>query len=174
MDTITVSLAPGEVLLDRLLEEGVAVAHECGGRLACSTCQVLVHEGMERLNAISEDELDLLDRAAVDVPGARLACQAVSDGGEVVIELSGKVVPARIAGASPVSVSERAGTYLAGQLARHVGAVAIRLAVEPAGCSGLRYRVDPAERSATTTRCSRAQACALWSTGSACRTSRAR
>jgi len=61
----------------------------------------------------------------------------------VVVELPKATVPGRVAGSSPVSVSERAATYLAAQLARHPGAVAVRLAVEPSGCSGLGYRVDP-------------------------------
>ena len=38
MDTVTVTLADKEVLLDRLLEDGVAIAHDCGGMLACSSC----------------------------------------------------------------------------------------------------------------------------------------
>jgi iron-sulfur cluster assembly protein len=95
---------------------------------------------------MSEDELDMLDRAAADAPGARLACQAVSAGGEVVVELEESTVPARVAGSSPVQLTPRARAHLAAQLARYPGAVAVRLAVEPAGCSGLRYRVDPALR----------------------------
>jgi iron-sulfur cluster assembly protein len=144
MNSVTVRLDQGQVLLDRLLLEGVSVAHECGGKLACSTCRVVVQEGMECLSTMSEDELDMLDRASVDAPGARLACQAVSSGGEVVVIFPESTVPARVAGSSPVSVSERAAAFLAAQLARHPGAQAIRLAVEPAGCSGLRYRLDPA------------------------------
>jgi iron-sulfur cluster assembly protein len=145
MDRLTLTLDADEVLLERLLKDGVAVAHECGGKLACSTCLVLVRDGMEHLGAASEDELDMLERTSVDQPGARLACQAVSTGGKVVLEVSTSEVPAKPAGSSPVSVTGRARKYLAGQLARHAGAVAVRLAVEPAGCSGLRYRVDPAE-----------------------------
>jgi iron-sulfur cluster assembly protein len=145
MDRLTLTLDADEVLLERLLKDGVAVAHECGGKLACSTCLVLVRDGMEHLGAASEEELDMLERASVDQPGARLACQAVSTGGKVVLEVSKGEVPAKPAGSSPVSVTGRAAQYLAGQLARHAGAVAVRLAVEPAGCSGLRYRVDPAE-----------------------------
>lgn len=145
MDTVTVTLSEGEVLLDRLLQDGIALAHECGGTLACATCCVIVRDGLETLSPASEDEIDMLDRASVDKPGARLACQVVAGGGEVVIELSENNIPGRAGGASPVSVTERAAKHLATQLARHPGAVAVRLAVEPAGCSGLGYRVDHAD-----------------------------
>ena len=144
MDTVTLALDAGEVLLDRLLDEGVAVTHECGGKLACSTCQVLVRDGMEHLSAMSEDELDMLERASADTPGTRLACQAVSAGGEIVVSLRETVLPARGAGSAPIELSEAAAQYLSAQLARHPGAVAVRLAVEPAGCSGFRYRLDHA------------------------------
>lgn len=145
MDTVTLDLDAGEVLLDRLLEDGVAVAHDCGGKLACSTCQVVVRTGMERLSAMSEDELDMLDRASADVPGTRLACQAVSAGGEVVVSLPEGVFPERHAGSSPIQLSEAAAAYLRVQISRHPGAVAVRLGVERAGCSGFRYCVDRAE-----------------------------
>ena len=143
MDILTVNPAKGERLLERLLEAGVAVAHDCGGKLACSSCLVLVREGMAHLSEASEDELDMLERAGVDAPGARLACQAMAEGGELRLELPQSTVPARVAGASPVSISARAARYLAAQLAKHPGAVAVRLAVQPAGCSGFGYRVDP-------------------------------
>jgi 2Fe-2S ferredoxin len=136
MDTVTVALEAGEVLLDRLLEEGVAVTHECGGKLACSTCQVVVREGMAHLSAMSEDELDMLDRASVDAPGTRLACQAVSDGGEVVVALPESALPARAAGSSPIQLSDAAAAYLRAQIGRQPGAVAVRIGVEGAGCSG--------------------------------------
>jgi len=41
-------------------------------------------------------------------------------------------------------VTSQAAAHLAAQLAKHPGALGVRLGVEPAGCSGLRYRVDPA------------------------------
>lgn len=146
MDTVTIDLARDEVLLDRLLDEGLDVAHECGGKLACTTCQVTVLDGMERLSPAGEDELDMLDRAGLDEAGARLACQAISGGGEVVLQLSRSTVPARVAGSSPVTISEGAAKFMSMQLARHPGALAVRLAVEPAGCSGFRYRIDPVEK----------------------------
>lgn len=144
MDTVTLTLDAGEVLLDRLLEEGVAVTHECGGKLACSTCQVVVREGIEHLSAMSEDELAMLDRASASAPGTRLACQAVSAGGEVVVALSESALPTRVAGCAPIQLSEAAAQYLRAQIARHPGAIAVRLGVERAGCSGFRYRLDRA------------------------------
>src|SRR5690606_35890929 len=98
MSIVTARPAEGEVLLDRLAEEGVAVAHECGGKLACSSCQIIVREGAERLSAASEDELDMLERAAVEDPNARLACQAVSKGGEILVEVPDPAIPARALG----------------------------------------------------------------------------
>jgi iron-sulfur cluster assembly protein len=146
MTTVTLDLSEGEVLLDRLLEEGVPLTHECGGTLACATCCVVVRTGQETLSPASEDEIDMLDRASVDEPGARLACQAVAGGGEVVVSLlPDPEIPTRAAGTSPVAVTARAAKHLAAQLAKHPGAVAVRLAVEPAGCSGFGYRVDHAD-----------------------------
>jgi iron-sulfur cluster assembly protein len=139
------NLAKGERLLDRMLEAGIALEHDCGGALACASCRVVVREGEQALSAASEDELDMLERADALEPGARLACQAFAEGGELVVEVSEREVPARTAGTSPVSVSARAAQFLAAQLARHPAAVAVRLAVEPSGCSGFAYRIDPTD-----------------------------
>lgn len=143
-------LAEGETLLEGLLRNGVALAHECGGTLACATCCVVIRQGLESLGAASEDEQDMLDRADVRVPGARLSCQAIVARSDLVIEIPDGVaagVAARGASpppaAVPVSLSERAARHFVSQLAKHPGAVAVRLSVEPAGCSGFSYRVDP-------------------------------
>jgi iron-sulfur cluster assembly protein len=143
MDELRLTLGEGERLLDHLLDRGVAISHDCGGTLACSSCRVLVLEGLERLNAASEDELDMLDRAGAARPGARLACQA-EGAGEIVIEVP-RMATRSLTVAASISVTERAAQYFAGQLAKRVGAVAVRLAVERAGCSGFAYRVDPAD-----------------------------
>ena len=145
MGHFKLKLAKGERLLDRILGAGIALDHECGGALACASCRVIVRTGAQTLNTASEDELDMLDRVAAEDPRSRLACQALAEGGEVEVELPATAVPARAGGSSPVSVTERASRFLAGQLAKHPGAVAVRLAVHPSGCSGFRYRVDPAD-----------------------------
>src|SRR5689334_5795663 len=75
MKNLKLRLGDGEVLLDRLLDEGVDISRDCGGTLACASCRVIVREGLEPLEPASEDELDMLERAGAAAPGARLACQ---------------------------------------------------------------------------------------------------
>ena len=143
MNAFAVSLAEGELLLDGLLREGAEVAHDCGGTLACVTCRVIVREGAEALRPASDDELDLLDRAGATEPGARLACQAAGPA-EVLVELPEARAPAS-SKTLPLTVTPHAARFLSAQLAKHPGAVAVRLGVRPAGCSGLRYVVDHAD-----------------------------
>jgi iron-sulfur cluster assembly protein len=144
MGTFNVTLDQGEVLLEALLQEGAPVAHDCEGTLACASCRVLILVGMEQLNPPSEDELDMLERSGASAPGARLACQAIGAGGELVIEVASAIAPTH-ATTSPVCISERAAKHFRAQLAKHPGAVAVRLSVAPSGCSGFGYRVDHAE-----------------------------
>jgi iron-sulfur cluster assembly protein len=145
MESRRLRLAPGERLLDRMHAEGIPLETECGGVLACASCRVVVREGAHALDPACEDELDMLERAGADQPGARLACQARATGGEVVVALAPRKLEARAAGSQPVHVSERAAKFLGAQLARHPAACGLRLSVEPSGCSGFGYRIDPAD-----------------------------
>ena len=141
VDTLTLTLSEGEVLLHSLLKSGAALAHDCDGKLACATCCVVVRAGAETLSAPSDDELDMLDRAGAAEEGARLACQ-VTGAGEVTVDVPRIEVPAHQR-SLPVTLTADAARFLALQLGRRPGAAGVRLAVAPAGCSGLRYRVDP-------------------------------
>jgi iron-sulfur cluster assembly protein len=149
MATVRLRLAEGEHLLERLLEHGVELAHDCGGALACATCRVIVREGLESLEAASEDERDFLDKASSFEPGARLACRAIGGGGDLVIEIpqhEALRIAAPLQGtARAITLSGSAARHFAAQLAKRPGAAAVRLAVQPAGCSGYRYRVDHAD-----------------------------
>jgi iron-sulfur cluster assembly protein len=143
VNTVTLRLGEGEVLLARLMENGVGIAHDCGGALACASCRVVVFEGAQTLSAPSEDELDMLERAGAAGAGVRLACQASGSGADLVVAVPRREAPHHDS-VLPVAATTRAATHLAAQLAKHPDALGVRLGVEPAGCSGLRYRVDPA------------------------------
>lgn len=126
----------GETLLERLLGEGTEIGHDCGGKLACSSCRVSILEG--DLAEASEDELDLLDRAGAGAAD-RLACQ-VSGPAQLRIEVpAARATQGR---SDPVRVTPQAASHLLAQLPP--GAAGARLKVEASGCSGLRHRVEPA------------------------------
>jgi len=146
---VNLPLVAGRSLLYSLLAGGISLEHECGGKLACATCRVIVREGLEHLDPPDDEELDMLERAGVAHPGVRLACQAIAAGADVAIEIPRvEALPPATAskeGALPVSLSARAARHLAAQLAKRPAAAAVRLGVAPAGCSGLRYRVEFAD-----------------------------
>ena len=78
---------PGSVL-DIALGFKVGLDHACGGVCACSTCHVIVREGLQSCNESTEDEDDMLDNAPGLTPYSRLGCQCVPDGTmDVVIEI---------------------------------------------------------------------------------------
>jgi len=66
----------GESILDVAEECGARVGHACGGNLACSTCHVWVHEGLDSLPEVHDKENDIMDRAFDVRPESRLGCQA--------------------------------------------------------------------------------------------------
>jgi 2Fe-2S ferredoxin len=75
-------------ILEIALGHGVEIDHACGGVCACSTCHVIVRQGLESIPEASEDEEDQLDNARGLTPQSRLACQAVPDGScDVVVEI---------------------------------------------------------------------------------------
>jgi len=146
-DTVTLPLAAGDILLDRLLQHDVEIGHECGGKLACASCRVVVREGLEGLAAASDDEREMLDLARVTDPESRLACQAMAGSADVVIEIP-RIRPAAAASSIPgkaLALSERAAAHFKLQLGKRRSAVAVRLSVRPAGCSGYRYGVEYAD-----------------------------
>jgi 2Fe-2S ferredoxin len=79
--------APGTSICEALLENGVAIEHACDMSCACTTCHVVVREGIASLNEPDEAEEDLLDRAWGLEPDSRLSCQAILAQKDVVVEI---------------------------------------------------------------------------------------
>jgi 2Fe-2S ferredoxin len=78
---------PGSIL-DIAGAAGIPLDHACGGVCACSTCHVIVREGLETCNEATDDELDMLDEARGVTTESRLGCQCVPDGTtDVVVEI---------------------------------------------------------------------------------------
>lgn len=70
----TFVILPGATVLETLRDNGVPHASVCGGRARCTTCRVLVKEGLDRLPDPAPLEQKALAR--IQAPrGIRLACQ---------------------------------------------------------------------------------------------------
>jgi len=78
---------PGSIL-DIAMGHGVDLEHVCGGVCACSTCHVVVKQGLETCNEGTDDEYDQLDEAPMTTLQSRLGCQCVPNGTkDIVVEI---------------------------------------------------------------------------------------
>jgi ferredoxin, 2Fe-2S len=77
----------GTSVCEALLENGVEIEHACEMSCACTTCHVIVKQGLSSLGEMDEAEEDLLDRAWGLTPTSRLSCQAIVSDADVTIEL---------------------------------------------------------------------------------------
>lgn len=75
---------PGSIL-DIALASDIDIDHACGGVCACSTCHVVVKQGLGSCNESTEEEDDQLDKAPGLTPQSRLACQCIPDGSESLV-----------------------------------------------------------------------------------------
>lgn len=73
---VEVEVKEGTPVLDAALDNNIKIDHNCGGNCACSTCHIVVEQGFDSLNEMSEDEEDMLDEAEGLTDTSRLACQA--------------------------------------------------------------------------------------------------
>ena len=77
----------GDSICETLLDHGIAIEHACDMSCACTTCHVIVRQGLNSLNAAEEEEEDLLDRAWGLEPQSRLSCQAILAQTDLVVEI---------------------------------------------------------------------------------------
>ena len=77
----------GETLCDALLRSHIAIEHACEKSCACTTCHVIVREGLDSLDEQEEKEEDMLDMAWGLTPLSRLSCQAKVRDQPLVIEI---------------------------------------------------------------------------------------
>ena len=77
----------GETICDALLRSHIAIEHACEKSCACTTCHVIVREGLDSLDEQEEKEEDMLDMAWGLTPLSRLSCQAKVRDQPLVIEI---------------------------------------------------------------------------------------
>jgi 2Fe-2S ferredoxin len=66
----------GESVCDVALRAGIDIEHACEMSCACTTCHVIVREGIDSLNEMDDLEADMLDKAWGLEPDSRLSCQS--------------------------------------------------------------------------------------------------
>ena len=74
-----------ESFLDVAMNHDIPLEHACGGSCACTTCHLIIREGMQNLSEMEENEADRLDTAWDLTTSSRLGCQAIIKG-DVVAE----------------------------------------------------------------------------------------
>lgn len=77
----------GLSLCKTLLQHAIEIEHACEMSCACTTCHVIIRQGVESLNGADELEEDLLDRAWGLEANSRLSCQAIIGQKDLVIEI---------------------------------------------------------------------------------------
>ena len=77
----------GISICDALLQNGIEIEHACEKSCACTTCHVIVREGINSLVPAEELEDDLLDKAWGLEPNSRLSCQALVANSDLVVEI---------------------------------------------------------------------------------------
>jgi len=76
-----------ESILDAALRNNIMIEHACEKSCACTTCHVIVREGLDSLEEAEEQEEDYLDKAWGLEPESRLSCQAKVGTEDLVIEI---------------------------------------------------------------------------------------
>jgi adenylate cyclase len=97
-------------ILHASLQNSIPHTHVCGGNARCSTCRVLIFEGLEYCSPRNEKEQKMADRRNFS-PNVRLACQTTLSGDVVLRRLvldddDRLLVDEEIIGSTPRSVGE--------------------------------------------------------------------
>jgi adenylate cyclase len=73
-----------DIILEASLRAGIPHTHICGGSARCSTCRVLIVEGLEFCSPRTSPEAELAEKLHLE-PEIRLACQTQIAGGKVIL-----------------------------------------------------------------------------------------
>lgn len=105
-DEREVAVADTETILRASLRSGIPHTHVCGGKARCSTCRVMIVDGLENVDPRNAPEQAMADRLKFS-PAIRLSCQTTFQGSirlrrlvidDEDIELDDQTVPGRESG----------------------------------------------------------------------------
>lgn len=71
---ISVKAVKGKSLLDLAFENDIIIEHNCGGLCACTSCKVIVKDGISLLEKKTGEETRLLSDAVFGEEEYRLSC----------------------------------------------------------------------------------------------------
>jgi 2Fe-2S ferredoxin len=86
-DGAVIEAQAGESVCRALLRNDIDIEHACEMSCACTTCHIIVREGLESLKEADELEEDYLDMAWGLEPDSRLSCQAIVGDEDLVVEI---------------------------------------------------------------------------------------
>ncbi|MFP5431439.1 MAG: ISC system 2Fe-2S type ferredoxin [Gammaproteobacteria bacterium] len=86
-DGAVIEAEKGESICEAAVRHGIKIEHACEMSCACTTCHVVVREGVDSLNEMDDLEADMLDKAWGLEPDSRLSCQAIVDDEDLVVEI---------------------------------------------------------------------------------------
>lgn len=78
-----VAVAQGQTLLKALQADNVDWMHACGGKGRCTTCRVIVLQGMQNLAPLTASEVKYRANGRLRV-NERLTCQCILECGDMV------------------------------------------------------------------------------------------
>ena len=85
---VTCEALVGDNILEVALANGIDLQHNCGGVCACSTCHVIVKQGLNSLTEMEDDEADQLDEAEGLTLISRLGCQSkITEDIDIIVEI---------------------------------------------------------------------------------------
>jgi adenylate cyclase len=83
-DDRAIEIYDNDIILEASLRAGIPHTHACGGSARCSTCRVLIVEGLEFCSPRNSAEDELANKLRLE-PEIRLACQTQVAGGKVIL-----------------------------------------------------------------------------------------
>jgi adenylate cyclase len=78
----SIKVEEGQTILEASLAAGIPHYHACGGNAKCSTCRILVIEGIDHITPQTEAE-KALQKILFFPPNVRLACQSYVNGAPI-------------------------------------------------------------------------------------------